>query len=119
MTLHHAVSDGWSLGVLVRELRELYGARVEERPPALPALPIQYADFAAWQRRTLAGEALAPQLAYWRERLAEAPQVLELPADRPRPPVQTYQGRQLAFDAPASGSRRVLYPQDALGPIGG
>src|SRR6185369_15324300 len=72
LTLHHIVADGWSIGVLVRELGECYGALAAGRPPALPELPVQYADYAVWQRGWLAGEALASQLSWWRERLAGA-----------------------------------------------
>ncbi len=83
-TLHHVVSDGWSMGVLVREVSALYGALVRGGEPRLPELPVQYADFAAWQRARLSGEALEAQLGWWRERLADAPPLLEIPTDRPR-----------------------------------
>jgi amino acid adenylation domain-containing protein len=98
LNLHHIVSDGWSMGVLVRELGEIYGALAAGRPPALPPLPIQYADFAVWQRRWLRGEVLARQLAWWRERLAGAPEVIELPADHPRPAVASLRGASLAVE---------------------
>ncbi|MEA2693693.1 MAG: hypothetical protein QOJ16_3080, partial [Acidobacteriota bacterium] len=87
LTMHHVVSDGWSVGVLVRELETLYAAYSAGRPSPLPELPVQYADYAVWQRGWLAGEALAAQLGWWRERLAGAPEVLDLPADHPRPAV--------------------------------
>ncbi|HEX2093748.1 MAG TPA: condensation domain-containing protein, partial [Longimicrobiaceae bacterium] len=83
-TLHHIVSDGWSTGVLVREVSALYGALTRGEEPALPELPVQYADFASWQRKWLAGEVLDAQLEYWKERLAGAPPLLEIPTDRPR-----------------------------------
>jgi amino acid adenylation domain-containing protein len=89
---HHIVSDGWSMGVLYRELSALYQAYRQGRPSPLPALGVQYADYAVWQREQLEGAALERQLAYWRERLAGAPELLELPTDHPRPPVQTYRG---------------------------
>ncbi len=92
LTQHHIVSDGWSMGVLVREMRHLYGALAQGAAPALPPLPIQYADFAVWQRGWLAGEALAAQVGYWRSRLAGAPALLDLPADRPRPAVRSGRG---------------------------
>jgi len=92
LCLHHVAADGWSLGILYRELAELYGAAREGREPALPPLPVQYADYAAWQRRHLAGEALDAQLAWWKARLAGAAALLELPADRPRPAVATHRG---------------------------
>ncbi|MFL6202324.1 MAG: amino acid adenylation domain-containing protein, partial [Thermoanaerobaculia bacterium] len=95
LTMHHIVSDGWSAGILVREVAALYEARLRGEGSPLPELAVQYADFAVWQRRWLAGEVLARQLAYWRGRLAGAPAVLELPADRPRPAVQTSAGATL------------------------
>ncbi|HEY9881711.1 MAG TPA: amino acid adenylation domain-containing protein [Leptolyngbyaceae cyanobacterium] len=91
LTLHHIVADGWSLGVLVRELAAFYTAFVEEKTPELPPLPIQYTDFACWQRNWLQGEVLEEQLAYWRKQLHDLP-ILHLPSDRPRPAVQTYRG---------------------------
>src|SRR6185295_5956898 len=81
--LHHVVFDGWSTGVLARELSALYAGFAEGREPSLPDLPVQYADFAAWQRGWLRGEVLDAQVAYWRERLADAPPLLDLPTDRP------------------------------------
>jgi amino acid adenylation domain-containing protein len=91
-TLHHIVSDGWSLGVLVKEVASLYEAfsRGDESP--LEELAIQYADYSIWQRDWLSGEVLEKQLSYWREQLTGAPPVLELPTDRPRPAVQSYRG---------------------------
>ncbi|MDX2242772.1 MAG: amino acid adenylation domain-containing protein [Leptolyngbyaceae cyanobacterium bins.302] len=91
LTMHHIVADGWSLGVLMRELACCYTAFVEGRSPDLPPLPIQYTDFACWQRNWLEGEILEKQLAYWRKQLQDLP-VLELPSDSPRPAVQTYRG---------------------------
>ena len=88
VTMHHIVSDGWSMGVLVRELAALYAAFAGGRPSPLPELPIQYADFAAWQRGGCSGEVLASELAYWRGQLAGLPPALELPTDRPRPAVR-------------------------------
>ncbi|HEX7240350.1 MAG TPA: amino acid adenylation domain-containing protein, partial [Longimicrobiaceae bacterium] len=96
-TLHHVVSDGWSMGVLVRETFEAYAARVEGRAPALPGLPVQYADFAVWQREWLTGETLERQLAYWRERLTGAPPVLDLPTDRARPAQRAGRGAWCAL----------------------
>ena len=89
-TLHHIVSDGWSEGVFNRELLELYAAYREGRENPLPALPLQYADFALWQRTWLAAGELQDGLAYWRRALADIPERLTLPADRPRPAVQTF-----------------------------
>jgi len=91
LTLHHIVADGWSLGVLVQELATCYIAFVKGRSPTLIPLPIQYTDFAIWQRNWLQGDVLETQLAYWRRQLQGLP-TLELPSDRPRPTVQTYRG---------------------------
>src|SRR5262249_33519613 len=114
LALHHLVPDGWSLGVLLRELNQHYAAYSHAAPLDLPDLPIQYADYALWQREWLAGAALQAQLAYWRTQLAGAPPLLELPTDRPRPPVQTFDGAVHTFALPAeltgtlqSLSRRV------------
>ncbi len=90
-TMHHIVSDGWSLGILVEEIKAIYAAHSEGRPSPLPEMPIQYADFAAWQRAWLRGAVLERQLGYWTSRLADAP-MLELPTDHPRPPVQRFVG---------------------------
>ncbi|WPB79281.1 amino acid adenylation domain-containing protein [Archangium violaceum] len=92
ITVHHIVSDGWSLRVLMPELRTIYGDFAAGRPSSLPELPLQYADFAAWQRQWLNGETLEQLLAYWKKQLAGAPAILSLPADRPRPPVHRYKG---------------------------
>ncbi|MBV9774815.1 MAG: amino acid adenylation domain-containing protein, partial [Gemmatimonadetes bacterium] len=97
LTTHHIVSDGWSAGVLVREVSEIYGALGRGEEPRLPELPVQYADYAVWQRKWLQGEVLEEQLAWWRERLAGAPPLLELPTDRPRPQVQDPGGATLDF----------------------
>jgi amino acid adenylation domain-containing protein len=92
LTMHHIVADGWSLEILVRELAALYDAFAAGRPSPLPELPVQYADFAVWQRRWLTGETLARQLDYWRRRLAGSPAGLDLPTDFPRPAIQTFNG---------------------------
>ncbi|MGD2147998.1 MAG: condensation domain-containing protein, partial [Anaerolineae bacterium] len=91
-TMHHIVSDGWSRGVFLRELSTLYGAFRAGRPSGLPELPVQYADYAVWQREWLQGEVLEAQLSYWRRQLSGAPTVLDLPTDRPRPAVQSFSG---------------------------
>jgi hypothetical protein len=91
LNLHHIVSDGWSLGVLLRELVAHYTAFSTNQAFSLPELPIQYADFAYWQREWLQGEVLNSQLSYWRSQLADLP-LLNLPTDRTRPAVQTYRG---------------------------
>ncbi|HSS47862.1 MAG TPA: amino acid adenylation domain-containing protein, partial [Thermoanaerobaculia bacterium] len=92
LNLHHAVADGWSLGVLFGELSALYTAGRQGVASPLPALPVQYADYAVWQRRWLAGPVLERLIGHWRRQLAGAPAVLELPADRPRPPLQSFRG---------------------------
>ncbi|MGH9943004.1 MAG: non-ribosomal peptide synthetase [Pyrinomonadaceae bacterium] len=92
LVLHHISSDGWSLEILFRELSALYEGFVSNAPCVLSPLPIQYADFAVWQREWLQGATLENQSAYWMERLADAPALSELPTDRPRPSVQTYRG---------------------------
>ncbi|MEO6193568.1 MAG: amino acid adenylation domain-containing protein, partial [Thermoanaerobaculia bacterium] len=97
-TVHHIASDGWSEGVLRRELSALYAAALAGEPSPLAPLSLQYADFAAWQR-AWPEEALAAQLAHWKERLAGTP-ALELPADRPRPPVASFRGDSLRLDLP-------------------
>ncbi len=102
LTLHHIISDAWSMGVLVRELTTLYTAFCDARPSPLPPLPIQYADFACWQRGWLQGEVLEAQLDYWRRQLAGASVLLELPTDRARPAVERFQGAKHGFELPAS-----------------
>jgi amino acid adenylation domain-containing protein len=92
LVMHHIISDGWSLGVLMHEVAVLYQAYSEGKPGSLPALAIQYADYAAWQREWLTEEVLAEQLEYWRGQLAGVPALLELPTDRPRPALQSYRG---------------------------
>src|SRR5258708_28724886 len=94
LTLHHIAGDGWSFGILVRELGALYAAARTRRRAPLAPLAIQYADFAVWQRSRLTGESLAREVAFWRESLAGA-EPLRLPADRPPPAVQSFRGRRL------------------------
>ena len=93
--MHHVISDAWSLGVFYRELTILYGAFVQGLPSPLPEPPIQYPDFALWQRRQLSGERLDEEIAFWREQLAGAPDLLELPWDRPRTALRTFGGSRL------------------------
>jgi amino acid adenylation domain-containing protein len=97
LTMHHIVSDGWSIDVLVQELATLYQAFCNGQPSSLPALPIQYVDFAAWQRQWLQGEVLKTQISYWLKQLKNAPKVLELPTDYPRPAIQTFRGSAYSF----------------------
>ncbi|RKI03638.1 amino acid adenylation domain-containing protein [Corallococcus sp. AB038B] len=102
LTLHHIVADGESVAVLLRELGALYAAFSTGVPPALAPLPLQYIDFALWQREWLADGVLERQLAHWKQRLAGAPGVLELPTDRPRPAVRTLAGGRHAVHLPAA-----------------
>ncbi|HEY4383256.1 MAG TPA: condensation domain-containing protein, partial [Ktedonobacteraceae bacterium] len=100
-TMHHIVTDGWSMGVLMRELSACYQACLEGTSPRLPDLPFHYADYAYWQRTWLQKEVLQSQLTYWRQQLAGAPAVLNLPLDHPRPAVQTFAGAQQDMLLPA------------------
>ncbi|HEY0606192.1 MAG TPA: condensation domain-containing protein, partial [Herpetosiphonaceae bacterium] len=104
LTLHHIVSDTWSFGILVRELVTLYDAFSTGKPSPLPELPIQYPDFAVWQRQRLQGEALEAQISYWKQQLGAGSSgnlpTLELPTDYPRPPVQTFRGAAQSFVVP-------------------
>ncbi|GEN09771.1 non-ribosomal peptide synthase domain TIGR01720/amino acid adenylation domain-containing protein/natural product biosynthesis luciferase-like monooxygenase domain-containing protein [Myxococcus fulvus] len=99
IVMHHIVSDGWSSGVLFHELATLYAANIEGKQATLPTLPVQYADYAAWQLEWMRGPELAAEQAWWRDVLADVP-VLRLPTDRPRPPVQTYPGARHALSIP-------------------
>jgi amino acid adenylation domain-containing protein len=105
--IHHTVFDGWSEGLLVRELSALYQEFTTGKPASLPELPIQYADFAVWQREYLQGEKLESQLSYWKQQLENAPPLLQLPTDRPRPPVQTYRGAKLSFQLPKNLTQAI------------
>jgi amino acid adenylation domain-containing protein len=104
ITLHHIICDGWSVGVLLRELMAVYSAGGEN---PLEPLPIQYADFAQWQRQWLTGEGLEKQLQYWQSRLQGAPPQLELPTDRPRPATHSYKGEDITFVLDARLTARV------------
>ena len=114
LTLHHIASDGWSLGLLVRELAALYEAFSQARPSPLPDLPIQYADFAVWQRSWLQGKVLERQLGYWKEHLAGVPPLLQLPTNRPRPAEQRFCGDVVQVEIEADltkGLRRLSKEQ--------
>ncbi|GAX39730.1 amino acid adenylation domain-containing protein [Tolypothrix sp. NIES-4075] len=115
LVMHHIVSDGWSIGVLVRELAAVYQAECNSTPIALPELPIQYADFAHWQQQWLQGEVLESQLTYWKEQLAGAAALLELPTDRPRPAIQTYRGATLEFAISVEHSEALFALSQRLG----
>jgi amino acid adenylation domain-containing protein/FkbM family methyltransferase len=105
--VHHIVSDGWSMGVLTRELTALYKSFAGGEESALGEPEIQYSDFAVWHRDYIKSEAVADQLQYWRGRLSGAAPILELPSDRPRPAVQTFDGSTLHFELPDSLTRDV------------
>jgi hypothetical protein len=100
LSLHHIVVDLWSMGVLMLEMRALYEAFSRAKPSPLADLPIQYADFAVWERRRLRGEVLEAHLAYWRKQLGDVPPPLELPSDRPRSDHRSFEGARCFFDVP-------------------
>ncbi|MBX8544289.1 amino acid adenylation domain-containing protein [Pseudomonas cichorii] len=110
VTLHHIISDGWSIGVLTREVAALYDALRQGHADPLSPLALQYADYAAWQRRWLTGEVLEKQSRYWKETLADAPALLTLPTDRPRPAEQSYSGASLpvTFDEDLTQALKAL-----------
>ena len=97
LNLHHITADGWSMGIFTRELRALYEAFSKHQPSPLPALPVQYADFALWQREQMHSENFQAQLAYWKRQFGGSIPVLQLPTDRPRPAVQSFHGRHQAI----------------------
>ena len=107
VTMHHIVSDNWSTGLFVHEIMRLYEAFVTGKAHNLPPLKVQYADFAVWQRKWLAGKTLEKQLDYWRKQLEGIPPLLELPLDKPRPAYQTYNGDFKLFEIPAELSNRL------------
>ncbi|MEO8429879.1 MAG: amino acid adenylation domain-containing protein [Acidobacteriota bacterium] len=106
LSMHHIVSDAWSMGIFVRELAAFYEEASLGRPAALPPLPVQYGDFGRWQRRWLQGDVIERQLAYWRGQLADLP-VLELPTDRPRPPAQSFRGARHSLSFPRRLTERL------------
>ena len=107
LVMHHIASDAWSTGILWEQLTQVYQAFLDGKPNPLKTLPIQYADYAVWQRKWLSGEVLDKQLNYWLKHLTGANPVLELPLDRPRPPVQTYRGASQSLHLPRSLSDRL------------
>jgi amino acid adenylation domain-containing protein len=108
LTMHHIIADGWSIGVLLKEMSEVYDAFYSNRSPEIPALPIQYSDFARWQRESVTDELQAYQLDYWKRTLGGAPAVLELPADRPRPAVQSHQGHRHSVRLDADLAKDII-----------
>ena len=107
LVVHHIISDGWSTSIFVRELATLYESFARQQPSPLPELPLQYADFAVWQRQFLQGEALSSQLEYWRRQLEGSDSALSLPTDRPRPRVRTHAGGKLSFQVDAAVARQL------------
>ena len=107
LVIHHIVADGWSMGILLRELGELYRTSSANEAPSLAPLPIQFADFALWQRQQLQGEALETQIAFWRRYLEGAPDSVALPTDRSRPPLPSYRG----------ATHTVCLPEDLTGEL--
>ncbi|CAJ7933416.1 non-ribosomal peptide synthase [Burkholderia pseudomallei] len=107
VVMHHIASDGWSVGVFLQELSALYGSFIAEQDDPLAPLPLQYADYAAWQRRWLASGQLEKQGAFWQTNLSGAPTLLELPTDRPRPPKQSHAGASVEVKLGAALSERV------------
>ena len=111
LNTHHIISDGWSLGILAQEMATLYEAYSMGNPSPLPELPIQYADFAQWQKEQLQGEVLETQISYWKKQLGGNLPILELPTDHPRPPVQAYRGKRKSL---ALGNALLLEELKAL-----
>ncbi len=107
VTMHHIVSDGWSMGVLIKEVGALYRAFIENEPPPLAKLSVQYADFAVWQRRWLTGEVFETHLRYWRRQLGGELPVLNLPTDKPRPEVQSFRGSSESLQMPVALVERL------------
>ncbi|BBC27198.1 non-ribosomal peptide synthetase [Pseudanabaena sp. ABRG5-3] len=107
ITFHHIIADAWSIGLFLRELSSLYKSFIEAKPLTLPNLPIQYVDFAQWQNQHLTKDTLVDQITYWEKQLAGIPPVLELPTDRPRPPVQTFNGGAEFFEISAELTDRL------------
>ncbi|UCH92900.1 MAG: amino acid adenylation domain-containing protein, partial [Candidatus Aminicenantes bacterium] len=98
MTIHHIISDAWSINIFIREMAQLYHAYTRGKPSPLPGLLLQYGDFASWQRQWLSGEVMATQVNYWKNKISGAAEVLELPCDHPRPPLQTFRGQTWSFE---------------------
>jgi len=107
LTMHHIITDGWSFGIFARDLVALYRSFSQNEPAYLPKLPLQYSDFAVWQRNWLRGEVLARQLDYWRTHLSGAPPVLKLPLDHPRPAAPSSHGARVSFQIDLETTRSL------------
>ncbi|MBH8561813.1 condensation protein [Nostoc sp. CENA67] len=116
LSMHHIVSDGWSIGILIQEITTLYKAFSQGYPSPLPELPIQYADFAVWQRQWLQGEEMMTQLEYWKQQLGNRLTVLKMPSDRPRPTVQSYNGDSQFFvlEKAITEKLKTLYQREGI-----
>jgi amino acid adenylation domain-containing protein/FkbM family methyltransferase len=116
LTMHHIISDGWSFGVFIREIAALYGSFLNNQTMPLTDLPIQYADYAVWQREWLSGENLELQLAYWKSQLSGELPIIELPLDHPRPAVQTFNGEALttSFPRELTGALKALSREEGV-----
>ncbi|MEE8585008.1 MAG: amino acid adenylation domain-containing protein, partial [Acidobacteriota bacterium] len=108
LSIHHIISDGWSMGILATELGSLYQACLQGRPPRLPELPVQYADYAFWQRESVSQQAFAQQVGYWKEYLKGLPPLLELPLDRPRPAIRSARAARLGVELPLELTARLV-----------
>ncbi len=115
LTMHHIISDGWSVGVLLRDLAAIYATLAGAARPTLPPLPVQYVDFAAWQRTRIQDARRDADLAYWQATLAGAPTLLELPADRPRPAERTYWGNRITRALPMAQVQSLRALAQTLG----
>ncbi|MCK4829861.1 amino acid adenylation domain-containing protein [bacterium] len=106
VTCHHIISDGWSMGTIINDLAQLYNAKLQEIPASLPRLSIKFADFAAWQRKELSADRIDAEMAFWKEKLLGMPDMSTLPADKQRPPIQSFDGDVVSFKvSPALTSR--------------
>ncbi|MEK7990858.1 MAG: condensation domain-containing protein, partial [Thiotrichaceae bacterium] len=108
ITLHHIAADGWSVGILIKELSSLYQAFLNQQANPLPDLKIQYADFAHWQRQQLSGNKLEELISYWKQKLVGTPALLELPLDKPRPAQQTFNGNRILFEIDTETTQKLL-----------
>ena len=115
LVIHHIATDGWSMEIVFREIGEAYAAHATGAAPELPALPVQFADFAAWERERVVAGAFTEELKFWREALDGCPHVIDLPLDRPRPAAQSFEGGLLSFDLPAGTTTAVEHLAKSCG----